>query len=133
MPDGEQTSLTAFQFLRKLAPYFAAHKFSVALVLLACSMETGFYWVIPLSFRYLVDHALTVADRRSLIRVLIVLATGNVIASVASLWRGRIFGRGGEKGGGGFWVWGFPPIKRGLDMYFFSRAGGGGVVVGSQG
>src|SRR5262245_1590677 len=92
-PESERVSLSAWGFFRSLALYFRAHQLQVVLLLLACSIETGFYWVIPLVFRRLIDETLAVADKRSLITLLLLLGGGTVVASIASLWRSRYWAR----------------------------------------
>ncbi|MEO8680512.1 MAG: ABC transporter ATP-binding protein [Vicinamibacterales bacterium] len=89
----EHTTFSTGEFFRRLGVYFFPHKGKVALILLACSLETGFYWIVPLAFRHLIDNTLAVADRRGLIQVLSVLCVGSVVASAASLWRGRYWAR----------------------------------------
>lgn len=80
-------------FVRSLARYFGPHKVKVAAVLAASAFETGFYWVVPLAFRYLIDHTFSAADRNGLLAVLVLLGTGVAGASLASLWRGRYWAR----------------------------------------
>ena len=46
----------------------------IALVLAASAFETGFYWVVPLAFRYLIDHTFQASDRNGLLAVLVLLA-----------------------------------------------------------
>jgi ATP-binding cassette subfamily B protein len=89
----QRTALSGAQFFRKLAQYFGAHKGGVALIVLACAVETAFNWVIPLAFRQLIDNTLHTEDRSSLLLVLLVLGIGCAIASLASLWRGRYWAR----------------------------------------
>ncbi len=92
-PDLEGETLGLAGFFRKLGAYLVPHKGKVGLVLLACSLETGFYWIVPLAFRHLIDNTLASATRSGLINVLALLGAGGVIASVASLWRGRYWAR----------------------------------------
>ena len=92
-PDLEGATLGLAGFFRKLSVYLVPHKGKVGLVLLACSLETGFYWIVPLAFRHLIDNTLASATRGGLIEVLVLLGAGGVIASMASLWRGRYWAR----------------------------------------
>jgi ATP-binding cassette subfamily B protein len=89
----ERTALGTAAFFGKLARYFVPHKWKVALIILACGIETGFYWVVPLAFRHLIDNTLHAADRGSLLAVLVILGVGSAVASLASLWRGRYWAR----------------------------------------
>ena len=93
IPEEERAALGIAEFFRRLARYFGPHKGKVGLIIVACGFETGFYSIVPLSFRYLIDHAMQAADRGGLIAVLIILGVGSVVASLASLWRGRYWAR----------------------------------------
>src|SRR6476620_9422076 len=73
----------------KLARYCRAHKRKRALIVVACAVETEFYWIVPLSFRHLIDNALQSPDRGSLLVVLLLLGPGSGVSSLASLWRRR--------------------------------------------
>ena len=84
-------------FGRALLRYFRPHAGKVALVLGASTFETGFYWVVPLAFRYLIDHTFQASDRNGLLAVLVLLGTGLAGASLASLWRGRYWARVGSQ------------------------------------
>ena len=55
--------------------------------------ETGFYWLVPLAFRHLIDNTLAVKDYRALVGLLAVLVGGNIATSFASLWRGYFWAR----------------------------------------
>ena len=85
------------RFCLSLARYFGPHKVKVAAVLAASTFETGFYWVVPLAFRYLIDHTFGEADRNGLLAVLVLLGAGVAGASLASLWRGRYWARVGSQ------------------------------------
>lgn len=89
----EHTTLSTAEFFGKLVRYFVPHKGKVAAVILACGFETGFYWIVPLAFRHLIDNTLHAADRGSLGAVLVCLGAGSAVASLASLWRGRYWAR----------------------------------------
>jgi len=78
-------------FLGRIWQHCRARKVAVATILLACALETAFFWVVPLSFRALVDNALGPRDRRTLVEVLAALAAGVLIASLASIQRGRLY------------------------------------------
>src|ERR1700760_4308235 len=89
----EDAALGIAGFFRILSRYFVPHRRAVAVVVFACAFETGFYWIVPLAFRHLIDNTLHAADRRSLLAVLVILGVGSGMASVASLWRGRQWAR----------------------------------------
>ena len=81
----ERFPLSARHFFRNLLRYFAAHKWWLWAIVAACAVETAFYWLVPLAFRYLIDNTLKSAERRSLISVLLLLGLGSALASLASL------------------------------------------------
>ena len=86
---GERTTLSSIGLIRRIWQYCRSRRFLVAATLAACALETTFYWFVPLSFRALIDGALTDQDRRQLTVILIWLVGGAIVASVASLQRGR--------------------------------------------
>lgn len=94
---GDETEAAAtpglLTFGRSVLRYLGPHAGKVALVLGASTFETGFYWVVPLAFRYLIDHTFQASDRNGLLAVLVLLAAGLTGASLASLWRGRYWAR----------------------------------------
>jgi len=89
--DEERPTLSSPRLLLRLARYCAARRLTVAAALGACAVETAFYWLVPLSFRSLIDTALTTRDERHFVTVLGVLVAGACLASLASLQRGRLF------------------------------------------
>ena len=90
-PAEEQTTISSAGLLLRLARYCAARKLTVAAAIAACAVETAFYWLVPLSFRSLIDNVLTTRDERRFALVLTVLVAGAIVASLASLQRGRLF------------------------------------------
>src|SRR5436190_20874749 len=91
--DSDHTALSVPRFLAILARYFRHHFARSLLVLVACAFETGFYWMVPLSIRFLVDETLPRRDYATLMVLLGVLAAGSIAASAASLLRGHLFAR----------------------------------------
>lgn len=85
----ERTALGTGEFFRKLVRYFIPHRKRLLLVAIACALETSFYWVVPLTFRHLIDNTLQTADRGSLWVMLTLLGVGSAIASFSALFRGR--------------------------------------------
>jgi hypothetical protein len=71
-----KTTFGFWKLFRTLSFYFRPHQKGVALVVLACSLETGFYWVVPLAFRHLIDNTLANKERNGLILVLVALCVG---------------------------------------------------------
>ena len=80
-------------FLRHLGLYFQPHQHRLILLLAICSFETGFYWVVPLAFRHMIDSTLAVKEYGSLVGLLVLLVAGSVATSLASLWRGYFWAR----------------------------------------
>lgn len=89
--DLDQTALSLREFVARLWQYCRSRRGAVAVILVACLIETGFFWVVPLSFRSLIDNAVGPRDREHLVTVLAILSTGVVIASIASIQRGRLY------------------------------------------
>lgn len=87
----ERPTLSSFGLLRRIARYCGARKAALATMLAACAVETAFYWLVPLSFRSLIDNMISSRDQRHFVTVLTVLVVGALIASAASLQRGRLF------------------------------------------
>jgi ATP-binding cassette subfamily B protein len=87
----EQTALSVREFIARVWQYCRSRKGTVAMILLACAIETAFFWVVPLSFRSLIDNAVGPRDRQLLVSVLAVLSIGVIIASIASIHRGRLY------------------------------------------
>jgi ATP-binding cassette subfamily B protein len=78
-------------FIARIWRHGRTRKAAVATILLACALETAFFWFVPLSFRALIDNALGPRDRARLTQVLATLAIGVVVASLASIQRGRLY------------------------------------------
>src|SRR6185312_11468971 len=90
--DGDsQATLSSLGLLRRIWQYCRSRPGAVAALLAACGVETAFYWLVPLSFRSLIDGALTARDRHHLVVVLVVLIAGASAALFASLQRGRLW------------------------------------------
>jgi ATP-binding cassette subfamily B protein len=89
----ERTSPGAAGFLRLLARYFRPHLSQTVLVLLACAFETGFYWVVPLSFRYLIDNTLPSRNYSALTLLLLVLVLGSISAIAGLTLAGHLYAR----------------------------------------
>ena len=87
----EAAALTAIGLCRRLWSYCRARRAALAATLAACALETGFYWVVPLAFRSLVDNMAGSRDAQHFSRVLAVLVGGALVASIASLQRGRLY------------------------------------------
>jgi len=79
------------EFAARIWPHCRTRKGAVAAILAGCAIEVAFFWVVPLSFRSLIDNAIGPRDRGQLIFVLAVLAVGIAITSVASIQRGRLY------------------------------------------
>jgi ATP-binding cassette subfamily B protein len=89
-PPGEAT-LTALGLCRRLWIYCRARRGALLATLAACALETGFYWVVPLAFRSLVDNMTGVRDADRFGTVLAVLVGGALVSFLASLQRGRLY------------------------------------------
>ena len=87
----ERTALTVREFIARIWRHCRSRKGAVSVILVACAIETGFFWLVPLSFRSLIDNVAGPRDRQQLLVVLSVLLGGIVVASVASIQRGRTY------------------------------------------
>ena len=90
LPD-DASSLTTLQLLERIWQYCRSRRTMCAVILAACAIETVFYWIVPLSFRALIDDTLQPRDRGLLVRILLVLVAGTLIATAASLRRGKLY------------------------------------------
>jgi ABC-type bacteriocin/lantibiotic exporter with double-glycine peptidase domain len=59
-------AMTLPAFVQRMWQHFRVRKAAVAAILAACLLETSFFWVIPLSFRSLIDNVLGPRDGRQL-------------------------------------------------------------------
>jgi ATP-binding cassette subfamily B protein len=87
----DRVAVSLRAWIARIWQHCRSHKREVAVVLFACLLETAFFWVVPLSFRALVDNALGARDRRRMIVVLLALAGGVIVASTASIKRGKLY------------------------------------------
>lgn len=77
--------------LRRLWQHCRLRKRAVALILAACALETGFYWIVPLAFRSLIDNTLGRRDEHALVQLTAVLIGGAAVACIGSIQRGRVY------------------------------------------
>ena len=89
--DLDQAALSLREFAARLWRLCRSRRTAVALILMACVAEAGFLWVVPLSFRSLIDNAVGPRDQERLVSVLTILFAGVVVASLASIQRGRLY------------------------------------------
>ena len=89
--DLDRTAVSVREFVSRIWQHARSRKGAVAMILAACAIETAFFWVVPLSFRSLIDNAVGPRDRHHLVVVLAVLSAGIVIASIACIQRGRLY------------------------------------------
>ncbi|MFN7925613.1 MAG: ABC transporter ATP-binding protein [Bryobacteraceae bacterium] len=88
-----KADLGSLTFFRRLASYLRPHRLRFTALLAICGIETGFYWIVPLVFRHLIDNTLAMRDHRSLLALLLLLGCGAIVASLAALWRGHLWSR----------------------------------------
>ena len=87
----DRTAVSVWRFIGRIWQHCRVRKAAVAMVLFACFLETAFFWLVPLSFRSLVDNVLGPRDRHRMVVVLATLTGGVLVASAASLRRGRLY------------------------------------------
>jgi ATP-binding cassette, subfamily B, bacterial len=90
-PKADLTGIDAV--FRTIFRVLIATPFHTALLLIALGFDTAFTVAVPISFRYLVDHAISSKDGAALVRVLAILAIGLVIASAAATGRDYLWAR----------------------------------------
>lgn len=74
-------------FLRRMLPYLRPYWRQSALIMLALLLEMGFNGCIPLSFKFLIDHAIVPGNTQLLAWVLGLLGGGAVLVALVSLGR----------------------------------------------
>ena len=90
----ESAELTGIgTFLRKVGAVLITMPGQTTLIVLALFIDTSFTIAVPVSFRYLVDHAIANRDGAALTRVLTGLAVGVLLASGAGILRDYLYAR----------------------------------------
>jgi ATP-binding cassette subfamily B protein len=95
-PAGEDAlgeSLSGGEFLAAIWRLARFHRRPLTWILIACAFETGYYWAVPLGFRYLVDHSLAQRDATNLLTVLALLIGGALAATAAALGKGWLYAK----------------------------------------
>jgi ATP-binding cassette subfamily B protein len=123
-PDaGAPTDLTSLgAFLRRIGRILTSTPARTVLIALALAIDTSFTIAVPVSFRYLVDHAIALRDGTALLRVLIGLAIGVLLAAIAGIGRDYLWARFSIEMLNGIRTEMFEHLLR-LSMDFFSRTG----------
>ena len=78
-------------FLVRIWAHCQSRKAAAGVILAACFLETALFWVVPVSFRSLVDNVLGPRDRQRLAFVLAALSVAVVVAACVSIQRGRLY------------------------------------------
>jgi ATP-binding cassette subfamily B protein len=78
-------------FLQRIWQHFRRRRTEIGAILIACLIETAFFWLVPLSVRSLIDNVLGPRDQQHLFKVLALLVGGVLIASASSIYRGRLY------------------------------------------
>lgn len=91
--DGSANLTGIGDFLRRAGRLLISTPLRTVLIVLALAIEASFTAAVPLSFRYLVDHAIGSRDGTALTRVLALLAGGVVLAAVAGIGRDYLWAR----------------------------------------
>src|SRR6185503_20848172 len=81
----ERKAMSVREFVARIWPHCRTRRGAVAMILVGCAIEVAFFWVVPLSFRSLIDNAIGPRDRQHLINIVSVLAIGIVVTSIASI------------------------------------------------
>jgi ATP-binding cassette, subfamily B, bacterial len=80
-------------FLRRVGRLLVSTPVRTMMIVLALLIEACFTATVPLSFRYLVDHAIASRDGAGLMRVLAILAGGVLLAAGAGIGRDYLWAR----------------------------------------
>ena len=78
-------------FLVRIWAHCQSRKAAAGVIRAACFLETALFWVVPVSFRSLVDNVLGPRDRQRLAFVLAALSVAVVVAACVSIQRGRLY------------------------------------------
>src|SRR5688572_13080567 len=95
MPEHEIMGLPAFA--RTFAGYLRPHRNKVIGLLLLLSVDVAFKTVWPLSFKFLIDHALGEANRTLLITTIIALFGGVLVAMGCAVVRDYLYAHVGAR------------------------------------
>jgi ATP-binding cassette, subfamily B, bacterial len=85
--------MTTSAVIRTLARLMRGHRALVAQIAVGLVIDAGYYAVLPLSFKLLIDEV--VGQRRTdfIVAVLAVTVTAALVATAAGIWRDRLYAR----------------------------------------
>jgi ATP-binding cassette, subfamily B, bacterial len=85
--------MTISKLLQRLGGYALPYLGSALLIVAGLLLEMGFTALVPFSFKFIVDQGLVGGDRTLLINIVIGLASGAILVSVAGLARDYLYAR----------------------------------------
>lgn len=118
-------SLTGF--LRRVVSYLRPYRLQTLLILLGIVVDLVFDTVFRLSFKFLIDDALTQGNYRLMVFILAALAVGVVVASLVSVGRDYLYARLGTSVLNDLRFRTFQHLQR-LSAGFYSRAQTGDIM-----
>src|SRR5262245_40307225 len=89
--DEAQSTMTIVDFLKALYKYLKPYRLQTFLLLLLLLINTAFIMVWPLSFKYLIDKGIEGRNWDVLIKTLLVLTVGVLIAAAAGVAHGYLY------------------------------------------
>jgi ATP-binding cassette subfamily B protein len=89
--DLPQPQMGIFEFLNALYKYLKPYRFQTLLLLILLIINTAFLMGWPLSFKYLIDKGIVDRNWGVLIKTLVVLSVGVLIAAAAGVARGYLY------------------------------------------
>lgn len=115
------------RFLRRAIGYLRPYRAHAVLVLIGLCLELAFYTSLPLSFSFLIDHAIVPRDGRLLVVILATLGGLFVIAAVAGIVKDVVAARVVARVLNDIGLTMFEHLQR-LSMSFYSRTSTGDVI-----
>src|SRR5580698_5908071 len=88
-----EDSVGLYGSIRLLLKYVAPNKRAFSIVVLLSLLDAGLSAQISLSFKYLIDGAITEKSGHLLALITIALAVSITIVGAAGIWRDRLYGR----------------------------------------
>lgn len=85
--------MTLVGFLRRIVRLLRPYRAAGVVIVLGLLLEMAFMGVVPLSFKYLIDHAIPRRDRSVLLAVLAGLTASVVVIGVAGIGRDYLYAR----------------------------------------
>jgi ATP-binding cassette, subfamily B, bacterial len=119
--------MTIATFLGVLFSYLRPYRGQIAVLMLMLFVEELFFAGIPMSFKYLVDNALTQRNQRVLVIVLSILAGAAILATGCGLARDYLYAKLGARTMGNIRLRMFEHLQF-LSIDFYARSQAGNIL-----